>query len=75
MSNGFRLAAFGLMLGLSASLAVNRVLTGFLFGVAPYDLAATTGAVCMLVAVAGLATLVPALRAIRIDPLEAIRSE
>jgi ABC-type antimicrobial peptide transport system permease subunit len=75
MSNGFRLAALGLVLGLIVSLAVNRVLTGFLFGVAPYDLPATAGAVCMLIAVAGIATLLPALRATRIDPLEAIRSE
>jgi putative ABC transport system permease protein len=73
MSHGFRLIALGLLIGLVASVGVNRVLTAFLFGVAPRDPLATAGAALLLILVAGLATLLPAIRAVRIDPLEAIR--
>ena len=75
MSHGLRLIALGLLIGLVASIGVSRVLTAFLFGVAPRDPLATAGAALLLIAVAGLATLLPALRAVRIDPLEAIRYE
>jgi putative ABC transport system permease protein len=75
MSHGFRLTAFGLVIGLVASVAVSRVLTAFLFGVAPHDPFATAGAALLLIAVAGFATLLPAIRAVRIDPLQAIRYE
>jgi putative ABC transport system permease protein len=75
MTHGFRLIALGLLIGLVASVGVTRVLTAFLFGVAPRDPLATAGAALLLIAVAGLATLLPAIRAVRIDPLEAIRYE
>jgi putative ABC transport system permease protein len=75
MIHGLKLAVLGLVIGLVASVAANRVLKAFLFGVAPHDPLAAAGAVLLLIAVAGFATLLPAVRAVRIDPLEAIRYE
>jgi len=75
MSHGFRLTAVGIVMGLLASLAISRLLKAFLFGVAPHDLLGTMAAVLLLLMVAGLATFLPALRAVRINPLDAIRYE
>ena len=70
-----RLAAAGALLGLAGAAALTRVLRGLLFGVSPAD-PATFGAVAAtLGAVALLASFVPALRAARIDPVEALRQE
>jgi ABC-type antimicrobial peptide transport system permease subunit len=65
----------GLTVGLAASLAVNRVLASALVQVSPADpvsLAVATGA---LVAAATLGCLVPARRAMRVDPIAALRHE
>jgi putative ABC transport system permease protein len=75
MRHGLTLTAIGLLIGLVVSVAATRALSAFLFGIAPHDPTATAAAVLLLTAVAGLATLLPAIRAVRIDPLEAIRYE
>lgn len=64
----------GLVVGLAASLAAGRLLTAFLFGVGPSDLATFIGVAVFVVAVAALACLLPARRAAAIDPLTALRS-
>jgi predicted permease len=72
---GMLRAAFGLLAGLVASLALSRVLTNQLFGVSAIDPATFAGVVALLAAVALLACYVPARRATRVDPLVALRHE
>jgi putative ABC transport system permease protein len=70
-----RMAAAGLAVGLALSFATNRLLASQLFGVSPHDpiLLATVSVVLMLVALA--ACWLPARRAARVDPMEALRYE
>jgi putative ABC transport system permease protein len=75
LGDGMRLVAAGIALGLLTALLLSRGIATLLFGVStrdPLTLAATTG---LLAAVALLACYVPARRAMRIDPLEALRAQ
>jgi predicted permease len=65
--------AAGLVLGLGAGLAVARVMRSVLFQVSPTDPATIAGTIVVLATVALVATLGPALRAARLDPLAALR--
>jgi putative ABC transport system permease protein len=65
----------GAMLGLAMALGVSRTLTSLLFQVGPHDLATFLGATTLLVAVALLAALVPAMAAARVDPMVTLRVE
>jgi len=69
------LATFGLLVGIPAALALTRVLRSVLFGVAPHDPVAIAAAVLLILAVATLAAWLPARRAARTDPMEALRYE
>jgi len=72
---GMTLVAIGVAIGLAAGAALTRLLTGLLYGVSPLDVMAW-GAVIAALAIAGLlATLLPAARATRADPMLAIRVE
>ena len=65
----------GLMLGTVLAAATGRRLAGLLYGVGPYD-AATLATVSVIVAFAALAaSVVPARRAARLDPLTVLRAE
>ena len=70
---GVGMALFGIVVGLGAAALLTRVLVSLLYEVAPTDLQtfAVTGAVLTVAAVT--ASLVPALRAARIDPAETLR--
>jgi putative ABC transport system permease protein len=71
----FVMLGSGLVLGLAGALALTRVLSGFLFGIAPED-PATFVTVLLLLAVVALGVcFVSARRALRIDPVTAMRSE
>ncbi len=73
--DGGKLLAAGTALGLVGSVGVTRLLEGLLFGVTPGD-PRTLAAVVLVMTTVGLgATAGPALRAARIDPLDAIREE
>jgi len=68
-------ATAGLVLGALLTLANSRALGALLYGVSPFDLPTLAMAVGALGAAALLASLVPAWRAVRVDPLIAMRSE
>lgn len=72
---GLTLAAVGTALGVGAAVASSKLLEGMLFGVKPND-PATLGAVsAVMIGVAIVASLVPALRAMRVEPVIALRYE
>ena len=75
LGQGFRLAAIGSLAGTVAALAGARVLTSLLYGISPFDPAAYGIACAVLLTVACLANLAPAVVASRIDPLRALRRE
>jgi predicted permease len=72
---GMRLVAIGALVGLAGGAAITRVLQGLLYGVSPLDRVTWTLATLALAGVGLLATLLPAYRATRVDPLIAMRSE
>jgi ABC-type antimicrobial peptide transport system permease subunit len=67
--------AVGLVFGLSASLALSRVMTSMVYGVSPTDPATYVLMTSVLAAVAFIASFVPALRAARTDPVSVLRAE
>ena len=72
---GMELAAIGILAGLAGAAALTRVMASLLFGVSATD-AVTFGAVAaLLAAVAFAATVIPARRATRVDPMVALREE
>ena len=72
---GTTLAAGGLVVGILVALASGRVMASLLFGVAPGDPVALGGAAALLMLVATAACAIPAWRAVRVAPAEALRSE
>jgi ABC-type antimicrobial peptide transport system permease subunit len=75
LRQGLWLAAAGTALGLAGALAVTRLIRGFLFGVSPTDPATLAAVAVLLLGVAAAASYVPAARATRVDPMEALRTE
>lgn len=72
---GLGLALPGIVIGLAGTFAVAGVLAAVVAGVSPRDPAALVGIPAALVVVTMLAALVPALRAARLDPRDALRQE
>jgi ABC-type antimicrobial peptide transport system permease subunit len=73
-SSGHALLA-GLIAGVAGAAASGRVIRVFLFGSSPFDPAAYAAVAAILIAAALLATVHPARRAARIDPVNALRCE
>ena len=65
----------GAVLGLLASSLVTNLLVGILYGVQPLDPISFAGGAVIFIAVAGLASLIPARRAASVNPVEALRAE
>ncbi len=75
LRQGARLGGVGIALGLALAWAAGRSLEALLAGVSPRDAAAFLGAAALVLLAALAGSLLPALRAARVDPLTAIRAE
>jgi putative ABC transport system permease protein len=72
---GARLAALGLAIGIAGALGFGRVLETLLYGIKPADPFTLGGVSVILAAIAGAACLVPARRALEVDPVTALRAD
>jgi ABC-type antimicrobial peptide transport system permease subunit len=75
LGEGLRLAALGVAIGSLLALAATRALSGALFGVSTADPVTYLSVALVLSFVALLASCAPALRAVRVDPMVALRAE
>jgi ABC-type antimicrobial peptide transport system permease subunit len=69
------LAAVGVIAGVAAALWLGQLVKSMLYGLKPTDPASLLGAACLLLGVALLAGWIPAMRASRVEPMEALRHE
>jgi ABC-type antimicrobial peptide transport system permease subunit len=75
LRQGLGLAAAGAGVGLVGALIVSHLMAGLLYGVSTYDLFTLAGVTLVLTAVAIAASYIPALRAMRLDPIATLHSE
>jgi predicted permease len=75
LGQGARLAGLGIAIGLVAAIGVTRLMASLLFGVAPRDPLTFFAVPVLLMAIALLACYIPARRAMRVDPMVALRYE
>jgi len=69
------LAAAGAGVGLAGSLLVSHLMAGLLYGVSPVDLPTFASVTIVLATVALAASFIPALRAMRVDPITTLHAE
>jgi putative ABC transport system permease protein len=75
LRRGLGLAAAGAGLGVGGALIVSHLMAGLLYGVSPNDLPTFAGVTVALTGVALAASYIPALRAMRLDPITTLHSE
>jgi putative ABC transport system permease protein len=75
VGQGLALAGVGIVLGIAGALAATRLIAGLLFSVSATDPAVYTALAVLLLAVAAAACAVPARRAMRVEPMAALRAE
>jgi putative ABC transport system permease protein len=75
VGHGLRLALLGVAIGVALSLAATRLLTALLYGTSATDAATFASVAALLALIATGASLVPAFRASRVDPLVALRDD
>ena len=75
LGQGMRAVAVGLGAGIGGALLLSRVLSASLFGINGNDLTSYAAACLVLAATACIAALIPARRASRVNPMEALRTE
>jgi putative ABC transport system permease protein len=75
LRQGLGMAAVGAGAGLAGALIVSHLMAGLLFGVSPTDLPTFAGVTLVLAAVALAASCIPALRAMRLDPIKTLHAD
>jgi predicted permease len=75
LRRGLTLVAAGAGIGVAGALIVSHLMAGLLFGVSPNDLITFAGVTAVLASVALAASYIPALRAMRVDPITTLHSE
>jgi predicted permease len=75
LRRGLGMAAAGAGLGVAGALIVSHLMAGLLYGVSPTDLTTFAGVTLVLTTVALAASYIPALRAMRLDPITTLHSE
>jgi ABC-type antimicrobial peptide transport system permease subunit len=75
LRQGLMLAATGILIGVGGALALSRLTKALLFGVSPNDPFIYGGVSAVIAGIALVACLLPARRAMGVDPLEAIRGD
>jgi ABC-type antimicrobial peptide transport system permease subunit len=75
LREGMTLAGVGLAIGLSISLGLGQFLRGMLYEVAPDDLRVYLAVAIVVAGIAAVACVLPAQRAMAVDPMEALRRE
>jgi ABC-type antimicrobial peptide transport system permease subunit len=75
LSQGLWLAGFGVLIGLAAAAVLGRLIAAQLYGVSPVDPLTIAAAAAIFLAVAVLASLLPAARAAGRSPLDALRAD
>jgi len=65
----------GVVVGLTGAVFARHAIAGLLFGIEPLDLPSYAAATAVMLLIAGLATYVPARRAMRVDPMTSLRTE
>jgi ABC-type antimicrobial peptide transport system permease subunit len=75
LQRGLRLAVLGIVIGAVLAVAAGRALQAVLAGVSPADVVTFGGAIGLAILMTTAGSVLPALRATRVDPLEVIRSE
>ncbi len=75
LNEGLKLSGIGLGLGLALALMASRAMASVLFGIGPFDPITFCGVVAVFVSVAALASVIPAMRASRVDAASVLRYE
>jgi predicted permease len=75
LGSSAKMALIGVAVGIAASLALTRLMAKLLFGVGVYDPLTFFAVACLLILVAVAASYIPARRAMRVDPMVALRCE
>jgi putative ABC transport system permease protein len=75
LQTGLTVSVIGCLAGWGVSAASNRVLAGMLYGISPSDLTTLSSVILLVLFVATVASLLPAIRAARVDPMQVLREE
>ena len=75
LKQGAKMALVGVMIGVACAFALTRLMTSLLFGVTAHDPVTYAAVAVLLFVVALLACYIPARRAMRVDPIVALRYE
>jgi putative ABC transport system permease protein len=75
LTRGLSVTLLGCLAGIGLAAGFTRLLAGMLFGVSPWDAATLAGVLTIMLGVAACASLVPSVRASRLEPMQVLREE